>query len=311
MSIVSRLKPAGASGFGYGTTAAEVTLGLDLSGRAVLVTGCNSGIGLETIRALAGRGARVIGAARTAEKAALACASAGGQAAPIACELSDPASVRACVAAVAQKEGPLAAIICNAGIMALPQLAQAHGCELQFFTNHVGHFMLVTGLLDRLAPDGRVVMTASNAHRRAPAGGIQLDNLSGARGYDPWTAYGQSKLANILFAKQLAHRLGAPASGGGGRTANAVHPGVISTAIMREQPALSRAAMQILSPLVLKTAAQGAATQCYVATNPRVATITGAYFADCNVAEPRPIANDAALAARLWEETERIVARLP
>lgn len=304
MSIVARLKRPGPSGFGYGTTAAEVVRGLDLGGRAILVTGCNSGIGFETIRALAGRGARVIGAARTLEKAREACAAAGAGAVPIACELAEPASVRACVAEVARREGPLAAIMCNAGIMAVPRLTLVHGCELQLFTNHVGHFMLVTGLLERLAPDGRVVMTASNAHRRAPAG-IDFDNLDGARGYDPWRAYGRSKLANILFASELARRLGP-----GPRTANSVHPGVIATPLTRSLPASSRLAMRVLEPLALKTPAQGAATQCYVAVHPGAAGVTGAYFRDCNVAEPRPAARDAAQAARLWEETERIVARL-
>jgi NAD(P)-dependent dehydrogenase (short-subunit alcohol dehydrogenase family) len=305
MSILARLKRPGPNGFGYATTAEEVVRGLDLGGRTILVTGCNSGLGLETIRALAGRGARVIGAARTLPKAQAACASAGAGAVPIACELSEPASVRACVAEVARREAPLAAIICNAGVMAVPQLTLVHGCELQFFTNHVGHFLLVTGLLERLAPDGRVVVTASNAHRRAP-GGIDFDNLDGARGYDPWRAYGRSKLANILFARELARRLGA-----GGRTANSLHPGVIATPLGRSMPASARAAMRILAPLALKTAAQGAATQCYVATHPDTAAVTGAYFADCNLAEPRPIARDTTLAARLWDETERIVARLP
>jgi WW domain-containing oxidoreductase len=311
MSILARLKRPGPSGFGYATTAEEVTSGIDLHGRTILVTGCNSGLGLETIRALAGRGARVIGAARTLEKAQAACAGAGAGAVPIACELSEPASVRACVAEVAARaahEGPLAAIICNAGVMAPPRLTVVHGCELQFFTNHVGHFMLVMGLCDRLAPDGRVVMTASNAHRRAPPSGIDFDNLAGERSYDPWQAYGRSKLANILFARELARRLGRD---GGGRTANSVHPGVIATPLGRSLPTPSRAALRIAAPLVLKTAAQGAATQCYVATHPALATVTGAYFRDCNVAEPRPAARDDALAARLWEETERIVARLP
>ena len=137
---------------------------------------------------------------------------------PLACELSEPASIRACIDAVKSGAGPLDAIVCNAGVMAPPTLRQAHGYELQFFTNHIGHFILVTGLLDRLAPTGRVVVVASNAHRRAPAG-IEFDNLSGARDYAPLRAYGQSKLANILFTRELARRLP-----GGGQTANACTP---------------------------------------------------------------------------------------
>jgi len=162
----------------------------------------------------------------------------------------------------------------------------------------------VTGLLDRLAPTGRVVVVASNAHRRAPAG-IEFDNLSGARGYSPMRAYGQSKLANILFTRELARRLGS-----GGQTANCLHPGVIATNLMRTVPLVGRVAMSLATPLVLKTAAEGAATQCYLATNPAVANVTGVYFRDCNPAEPRPMAKDDATAARLWTTSEEIAAKV-
>ena len=206
MSVYAFFKPKGPSGFGYGSTAEEVTAGLSLAGKTVLITGCNSGLGLEAMRVLAGRGAHVIGAARTLDKANAAAATVSGKAEGVACELADPASVRACVAAVKAKGVALDAIIANAGIMALPRLNQAFGYELQFFTNHIGHFILVTGLLDQLANDGRVVMLSSAAHMMAPKEGIQFDNLSGEKSYSPWAAYGQSKLANLLFAKQLARR---------------------------------------------------------------------------------------------------------
>ena len=303
MSLAAALKGKGKNGFGYGSTAMEVTDGLALDGRTILVTGCASGLGLETIRALAARGARVIATARTMDKARAAHAGMPGAFLPLACDLSEPASVRACIAAV-RGAGPLAAIICNAGIMAPPELKQAHGYELQFFTNHVGHFILVTGLLERLAPDGRVVVVASNAHRRAP-GGIEFDNLSGARDYVPMRAYGQSKLANVLFTRELARRLGPP-----GRTANCLHPGVIATNLMRTVPALGRLALTLAAPLVLKTPAQGAATQCFLATHPSVAGATGGYYRDCNPAEPWPAGRDDAAAARLWETTEAIVAKV-
>jgi WW domain-containing oxidoreductase len=306
MSILAQLKGKGANGFGYRSTAEEVTAGVDLRGRTMLVTGCGSGLGRETARVLASRGARVVGTARTEAKAREACAGLPGDPLPLACELSEPASVRACVEAVRRAGAPLDALICNAGIMALPRRMESHGYELQFFTNHIGHFMLVTGLLDRLASAGRVVVVSSEAHRRAPAAGVELDNLSGERGYTAWKAYGQSKVANILFTKELARRLG-----GGGQTANTLHPGVILTNLARSIPAVARAALRFAAPLVLKTIAQGAATQCYLAANPAVAGVTGEYFADCNPAQPTAIARDPALAARLWEESERIVARLP
>jgi WW domain-containing oxidoreductase len=302
MSLLAHLKGKGPNGVGYGSTAEEVTSGIDLRGQTMLVTGCNSGLGRETARVLALRGARVIGTGRTEERAREGLAGLGDAHLALACELSEPASVRGCIDAVTRDGAPLDALICNAGIMALPELRQAHGIELQFFTNHIGHFMLVNGLLDRLAPQGRVVIVASNAHRRAPAAGIEFDNLSGARGYVPWQAYGQSKLANILFTKELARRLS------NGRTANTLHPGVIATNLSRSMPALSRLVLRAAAPLVLKDEAQGAATQVFAATHPSVAGVTGQYFSHCQRAEPEPIANDPALAARLWQESERIVA---
>jgi len=306
MSLLTSLKRKGPSGFGSGSTAEDVTEGLDLSGRTILVTGSNSGIGHETVRVLAKRGARVIATARTEEKARAAVAVLGKEMVPLACELSSPSSVRGCIAAVQALGQPLDAIICNAGIMALPKLEQAFGYELQFFTNHIGHFLLVTGLLDQLAEHARVVMVASEAHRRAPEAGIAFDNLSGKNGYNHWEAYGQSKTANILFAKQLAKRLA-----GTKKTANAIHPGVIHTNLVRNMPAIASAGMAVLAPLLFKSVAQGAATQCFVATRPELAGVSGQYFVDCNLAQPRSYARDAARAERLWQETERIVSQLP
>lgn len=306
MSVVQWFKPAGSSGFGYGSTAEEVTEGLALRGKTILVTGCNSGLGQEALRVLALRGAHVVGTARTLEKAQAACGAVKGETLPLACELSDPRSVRACVDAVKGAGLRLDAIVANAGIMALPSLEQAYGVELQLFTNHVGHFILVTGLLDRLADDGRVVVLSSDAHRMAPRGGIRFDDLAGEKGYSPWTAYGQSKLANLLFAKELARRFA-----GTRRTANAVHPGVIATNLSRHMNKVASAAFGAAGTLLFKSVEQGAATEVYVAVHPAVATISGEYFADCNVAEPTPEAKDPALAARLWQVTEELVARLP
>ena len=152
MSIYGWFASKGKTGFGYNSTAEEVTEGVSLDGKTMLVTGCNSGLGLEAMRVLAMRGARVVGTARTVEKAKEACDGVKGETIPLACELSDPASVRACVAEVKKRELKLDAIICNAGIMALPKLEKAHGYELQFFTNHIGHFILVTGLARRSSP---------------------------------------------------------------------------------------------------------------------------------------------------------------
>lgn len=317
MSLYSMFAGKGPNGFGYGSTAEDVTEGVDLKGKTILVTGCNSGLGFETARVLRLRGAHVIGTARTkakadeagASQASASQASASGLAGAftgVACELSDPRSVRACVADLQSRGTTLDAIIANAGIMALPTLEKAHGLELQFFTNHVGHFVLVTGLLDRLAAGARVVIVSSEAHRRAPKEGIQFDNLDGARGYEPWAAYGQSKIANILFAKKLARKLE-----GTGKTANALHPGVIKTNLTRNMSSVAGIAMGIASPFALKSIPEGAATQCYVAVHPGASAISGRYWVDSNVAEPRADGTDLATAARLWSVTEEIVARLP
>ena len=304
MSLFGLIKGNGPSGYGYGTTAEVVTQGIALKGKNYLVTGSTAGLGLETVRVLAQRGARVFATGRTLEKANAARERVPGVIVPLACELSDPASIRACVASLKAEGMKLDAIITNAGIMAPPELKQAHGYELQFFTNHIGHFLLVTELLSELKDDGRVVILSSAAHKRAPKVGIDFDNLSGLRSYAPWLAYGQSKLANLLFAKELAKRLQ-----GTGKTANSVHPGVIKTELTRDMPGV-RVAFAIANPLVLKSIAEGAATQCYVATRPELAGVTGEYFADCNIAKPSGLGRDSALATRLWEESERIVQKL-
>jgi WW domain-containing oxidoreductase len=275
MSIYQLFASKGPSGFGYASTAEQVTAGLSLQGQTILVTGCNSGLGLETMRVLALRGARVAGTARTHERAETACKSVRGETLPFACEVSDPESVNACVKAVKAAGLKLDAIICNAGVMALPKLEKAYGFEQQFFTNHIGHFILVTGLLEQLTESGRVVMLSSGLHERAPQGGIDFDNLDGAKWYDGWKNYAQSKFANVLFAKELARRFN-----GTKRTANAVHPGVIATNLGRHMNPMVWSLYSALAPLFLKTVPQGAATEVYVATSPALDGVSGEYFAD-------------------------------
>jgi len=305
MSLYGLFARKGSSGFGYRSSAEQVTEGVSLAGKTVLLTGCNTGLGLEAMRVLVLCGAKVIGTARSLDKARQACAGVGGETVPLSCELSEPASVCACVEAVHRTGVELDAIICNAGIMALPRLQTKHGYELQFFTNHIGHFILVTGLLDRLSPSARVVVVSSDLHKLAPKVGIEFDNLDGARGYAPLRNYGQSKLANILFAKQLTHRFA-----GTQRTANAVHPGVIATNLSRHMNPVVSALQRASAPLFLKSIPQGAATEVFVATHQSVAGVSGQYFADCNVARPSASANDAGLAERLWNVSERIVAEV-
>lgn len=185
--------------------------------------------------------------------------------------------------------------------MAIPELELVHGYERQFFTNHVGHHLLVTRLLDMLAPAGRVVVLSSSLHSSAPSAGIEFDNLDGHKGYSPWTAYGQSKLANLLFAKHLSTRLPRPQ-----QTANAVHPGVVRTNLQRDLSLGVRLLFAIGSPF-FKTIQQGAATPAFTAVHPGAATINGSYLADCSIAPTSSAAANPALAAALWDATERIL----
>ncbi|MGE0787403.1 MAG: SDR family NAD(P)-dependent oxidoreductase [Sandaracinaceae bacterium] len=305
MSLYSMLRGhRGATGFGHASTAEQVTAGVDLSGETILITGINSGLGEESARVLHMRGARILGAARSLDKAQAACRSLGDDAVPLACELSEPASVRACVDKV-KRYGTIDVILCNAGIMALPERTIHHGQELQFLTNHIGHFLLVTGLTDALADDGRVVMLSSAAHAWAPTGGIKLDDLTFERGYTPNAAYGQSKLANLLFARSLAKRFE-----GTKKTANAVHPGVIATNLARHMSPIVQALMPVAAAIAMKSIPQGAATQCFVAANPAAADLSGEYFADCNVARSSRYGRDMDLAEKLWDRTEEIVQAL-
>ncbi|MCA9527679.1 MAG: SDR family oxidoreductase, partial [Myxococcales bacterium] len=219
---------------------------------------------------------------------------------PVACDLGDLASVMAAVSAVAE---PLDGIIANAGIMALPEVTRIQGIESQFFVNHVGHFVLVNGLVGRLNFASRVVILSSAAHRMASRG-LELDNLDGGTDYEPWRLYGRSKLANIYFAQSLARRLR------GGASVNAVHPGVIETNLGRHIPEDNRVAMYERFRPILKTMGQGAATQCLVAVRPEVEATTGAYFSDCVRTPTTPADLPEAEGERLWALTEKIVGEL-
>ena len=293
-----------ASNFNKRSTAEDVTDGLDLSGKTVLITGVNSGIGAETMRVMALRGAHVIGTARTLEKASDAAAGVSGTVTPMACELTDQDDIRRCAATLAETALAIDIVIANAGIMALPKLEQVNGIEKQFATNHLGHFLLVNLLKGQItaAENARVVVVSSSAHLQlAPREGIQFDNLSGEHGYSAFRAYGQSKLANVLFANGLNQRLGS------GATANSLHPGVIGTNLARQMNPLLAGVMGLFMVPFSKSVAQGAATQCYVATSAGLAGVAGKYFADCREARTNPLASDRHLADRLWKVSEELV----
>lgn len=289
------------SAFNRRSTAEQVTDGIDLSGKNIVITGVNSGLGLESMRVLAMRGAHIIGLARSKDKAWQASNGIEGEITPLGCELSDLESVATCADEINALGVPIDVLMCNAGIMAPAKLEQRYGLEMQFVTNHLGHFVLVNRLLDTVkqAQSGRIVMLSSMAQRQVPRGGIDFDNLSGDKGYDPWKFYGQSKLANLLCSNELASRLQ-----GSNASCNALHPGVIKTNLGRDAGGLLSSVLMRLASVVERSIPQGAATQCYLASSPDVEGVSGQYFADCNIAKPSRYASDESLAKRLWQVSE-------
>ena len=291
------------SPFNNNSTAEEVTAGLDLSGLTIAITGANSGLGYETMRVLALRGAHIIGIARTQEKAEKACAGIDGETTPLFLDLADWESVVRCAETIRAMNIPLDGLITNAGIMALPELEIVNGVEKQFAVNHLGHFILINQLREPVlaAPQGRFTLLSSRAYRRADDG-IEFDNLDGSQHYDPWNAYGVSKLANALCARELAAQISHTNA-----TANSVHPGVIKTNLMNNLPRWQQWGAKYLGWLFLKSIEEGAATTCYVATNPELVDVRGFYFSDCNVDDVNmPYLYDDAMAAKLWQVSETL-----
>jgi NAD(P)-dependent dehydrogenase (short-subunit alcohol dehydrogenase family) len=301
--------------FGFESTAAEVIEGIDLSGRSAIVTGGSSGIGVETARQLARAGADVTLAVRDTDAGDRAAAAIGGDVHVDQLDLADQTSV---ADFIERWTGPLHLLVNNAGVMALPDLQRSpEGWELQFATNHLGHFALTAGLHDALAAaDGaRIVSLSSRGHLRSPV--VFEDVDFERRAYDPWLAYGQSKTANVLLAVE-ATRLWA----GDGITANAVHPGAIAeTNLSRHMTAEALEHLRSSGQFRLKTTEQGAATSVLVATWPQLEGVGGRYFEDCNEGAPvdpsggeqlaagvATYATDPENARRLWELSERLTA---
>ena len=298
------------SPFGFTSTAEEVTEGIDLHGKVAIVTGASSGIGIETARVLALRGADVTLAVRNlaagtgiAEDIRATTGSTTVRAAEL--DVSDLSSVRAFVA---NWSGPLHLLINNAGVMATPEERTADGFELQFATNYLGHFALALGLHDALAADGgaRVVTVSSSGHLLSP---VVFDDINFRfRQYDPLAAYGQSKTAAVLFGVGASTRWAAD-----GITVNSVMPGAISTGLQKHTGGLKT------PPEGRKSIEQGAATTLFVATSPLLEGVSGRYFEDNNEATVVYDGNgwlsgvafyalDQANADRLWEAALPLVA---
>lgn len=312
-----------ASPFNAKTQAGDVVKGMDLTGKTAIVTGASSGLGVETARALASVGARVILPVRSPEKgeeaAANIRASTGNrQVETAAMDLADWASVRAFTDAFAKSGSPLHILINNAGIMATPERRIMGGMESQFGTNHLGHMLLTCRLAPALLKAGRarVVALSSVGHRRSP---VNLDDPNfERRPYDKWEAYGQSKSANSLFAVELNRRL-EPKN----VFAYAVHPGGIMTNLQRDMSQAEIKAMGWVDENGkirdgFKTPAGGASTAVWCATSKLLADGGGVYCEDCNVAAAvpaddksftgvRPWAIDPEAAKRLWTLSEKLL----
>ncbi len=319
-----------ASTFGWDTTAEQAIVGIDLHGVRAVVTGGTSGIGAETARVLVGAGALVTITGRNLEAGRAVVdriveQHPGAVIDVIGLELSDPAAVAAFAARWSE---PLHLLVNNAGIMALPErTVNCDGHELQFATNHLGHFALAMGLHASLAsgatdPAGtilggaRIVSLSSRGHLRA---GVDFDDLDfERRAYDPLAAYGQSKTANVLFAVEVARRWT-----GEGIAANAVHPGaILETGLSRHMPAQLLGGIAATNRQAFKTVGQGAATSVFVATSPDLRGVSGRYFEDCQQSDVIPegtpdipshargvawYALDGTNAERLWEVSERLI----
>jgi NAD(P)-dependent dehydrogenase (short-subunit alcohol dehydrogenase family) len=273
--------------FGAGTTAAEVIAGVNLAGKRAIVTGAASGIGVETARALASAGAEVTLAVRNlsagkrvAAEISVSTGDEDVQVAPL--DLVDQASVAAFVSTWRE---PLHILVNNAGIMASPLMRTREGWEMQFATNHLGHFALTTGLHGALAAAGgaRVVVVSSVGHIN---GDVLFDDINFEQHpYDPWAAYSQSKTANVLFMVEASKRW-APDH----IAVNALNPGRITGTNLSRYISNSTSAPASFEPnsttVSWKTVEQGAATSVLLAASPLVDGVTGRYFEDCNGAEP-------------------------
>ncbi len=282
------------------------------SGRTALVTGANSGLGLRTSTELARAGARVLLACRSPERGEQALGRLraevpAAQAELVRLDLASLASVEACAQEVTDRTGVLDLLVDNAGLMAVPRSLTEDGFELQFGTNHLGHFALTGRLLPLLlaAPQGRVVVVASAAHRM---GRLDFEDLMGERSYGRWQAYAQSKLANLLFVRELARR-----AAGTSLLVAAAHPGWAATHLQTGHgSALQSAAMKVGNTLFAQSDADGALPSLYAATMPDVGPgdYWGPRLAEMRGAPKRvgcaPVARDDMAAHRLWQVSEQL-----
>ncbi|OVA14007.1 Short-chain dehydrogenase/reductase SDR [Macleaya cordata] len=318
MGLFNRTGP---SGFSSSNTAEEVTHGIDGTGLTAIITGASNGIGSDTARVLALRGVHVVMAVRNtaageAVKEAIVKDTPAAKVDVLELDLSSMASVRKFASEFKSLGLPLNILINNAGIMAIPFKLSQDNIELQFATNHLGHFLLTDLLLETMKKtayqsniEGRIVNVSSEAHRFSYREGIRFDKINDESGYSNMWAYGQSKLANVLHANELARRL---KEDGVQITANSLHPGAIVTNLWHNSSFFkgwfASALSSTIGKYVFKTVQQGASTTCYVALHPSVKGVSGEYFSDNNIAKAHAQAKDTELAKKLWDFSMRISA---
>ncbi|GLT31197.1 hypothetical protein SLA2020_059490 [Shorea laevis] len=301
----------GPSGFSASSTAEEVTQGIDGTGLTAIVTGASSGIGAETARVLAMRGVHVIMGVRNMSagsdvKEAIVKEIPSAKVDVMELDLSSFESVRKFASEYNSLGLSLNLLINNAGFFGTPFKFSKDNIELHFATNHLGHFLLTNLLLDKMKKtaceskrEGRIVNVSSEAHHLFQySEGIRFDRINDQSGYSRFTAYGQSKLANVLHANELARRL---KEEGVDITANSLHPGLVVTNIARHYLGIFNGLFHKIGKFVLKSVQQGAATTCYVALHPKVEGVRCEYFTDSNIGQASEKGRDAELAKKLWD----------
>ncbi len=274
-----------------------------------MITGANTGIGLETAAALAAQGERVIIGCRNAAKADAAVAEVTRRVPDalieqVPLDLASFESIRMAAARIVDETEVVDVLINNAGLILTERTETAEGFETQFGVNHLGHFLLTMLLEGRLkaAAEPRIVNVASLAHWSA-VGGLNFDNLQSGKRYNGWVAYGRSKLANVLLAKELARRWGSD-----GVVAHALHPGVVRTEFGQDGDTRgASAALVKAGEFMTITPAEGARTSIYLASAEQARETNGGYWAASKPARCAPWAKDAVAAARLWDVSEQLI----
>ena len=278
-----------------------------LIGKTAIVTGANSGMGMATARALLDEGAAVIMLCRSEKRGKEAykklLEDGNSRTYLILADLGDYDSIRNFAKQVKERFDKIDILVNNAGFISLDRQETKEGLERQFGINHVGHFLLTTELLDMMGEGSRIVNVASGAHK---TGKIHFDDINLHKGFNVFKAYSQSKLANVLFTRELARRVKDR-----GITVNCCHPGAVATNIgIDRETGFGKTVTKLLKPF-FQTPEQGAATAIFLATDESVKDITGEYFYKCKVAKSSKRSKDMELAKRLFEFSEQLVQQKP